>query len=113
MMIRRNPDASEQAGGCAAEPVRTLKNDHAEPGLRRHQRACHSGGARAEHDPVRFHQCPLPPSLRWAHASPPTLLRIPASEVLQGYASPGRKSVILGQSWSVSLTFGCPTIYKK
>src|SRR3546814_2704300 len=88
MMIRRNPDASDRAGGCAAEPVRTLKNDHAEPGLRRHQRACHSGGARADHDHVRFHECTLPHALRWAHASPPILLRIRASEGLEGSAAP-------------------------
>src|SRR3546814_18605363 len=88
MMIRRNPDASDRAGGCAAEPVRTLKNDHAEPGLRRHQRACHSGGARADHDHVRFHECTLPHALRRAPASPPILLRICASEGLEGSAYP-------------------------
>src|SRR3546814_5642386 len=67
---------------------RSLKNSHAEPGLRRHPRACHSGGARADHDHVRFHECTLPHALRWAHASPPILLRIRASEGLEGSAAP-------------------------
>src|SRR3546814_17298330 len=59
-------------------PYTTLVRSHAEPGLRLHQRACHSGGARADHDHVRFHECTLPHALRWAHASPPILLRIRA-----------------------------------
>src|SRR3546814_2664413 len=39
-------------------------------------------------DHVRFHECTLPHALRWAHASPPILLRIRASEGLEGSAAP-------------------------